>query len=116
MTPTQKALQKGRDASEKYRGVSVTLRVNGQPTGPVFTALVEPVAPQPSKYQPTQPIRTGDKLHISRAAIAEANAQINIGASFVSEDGNTAYRVTEVGDNPISLKVVYTCETAPVPK
>src|SRR5581483_12502775 len=38
MTPTQKALQKGRDASEKYRGVSVTLRVNGQPTGPVLTA------------------------------------------------------------------------------
>lgn len=111
MTPTQQALTAGFNASLKQRGVVVSL----QPDGQTLTVLIEATAPQNEKYPVNQATRTASKLVALRTDVKALGVCVAVGSTFQDEDGCKSYRVVSIEDNPISVKLVYTCETSDVP-
>jgi len=111
MTPVQQELTKGFNASLAKRGVSVSV----QPGNQSLNVLIEAMAPQNEPKPVNQATRTASKLYALRSDVEALGVNIGIGTTFRSADGTKSYRVVNIQDNPISVKVVYGCETSDVP-
>jgi hypothetical protein len=109
MTLAQQARLQGWNASLRVRGVSVSLH----PSGPVLKALIEPVVPESEEYALSKEVRNYSKVHILRTSVGAT--KIGPGSSFINQVTGETYRVAEVEDNGIDIKVIYHCETAPAP-
>ncbi|HZV37094.1 MAG TPA: hypothetical protein VFB72_21130 [Verrucomicrobiae bacterium] len=111
MTPVQQLLAKGFSASLSQRGVLVSL----QPDGETLMVLIEATAPQNEKHPVNQATRTASKLYALRSDVEALKATVGIGTIFRSADNTKSYRVANIQDNPISVKLIYGCETSDVP-
>lgn len=111
MTPTQKALTTGFNASLKQRGVFVRLEPVGD-SSPRWNALVQPIPPNTEQYPLSDEVRNYSIIYVLRTTVG--TTEVEPGDTFLSDDGKTRFRVAKVEDNPQQVKLLFHCETTPV--
>lgn len=109
MSPAQQARTEGFLVSLLWRGVPVFL----QPSGQAFTALIEPVAPDPGQFALAREEATAARIHILREHLAGTIAIK--GSVFRDAGGTRSFRVTAVEDDPASVSIIFIVEIATVP-
>jgi len=109
MTAAQQARTEGFLASLSARGVSLTLL----PGEEAVKILVERIEPDQGEFAVARETAAGSRLHALRTHL---NAlEVTVGSVFRDPAALVTYRVTAIDDNPASIAVVLTCETAAEP-
>jgi hypothetical protein len=102
MTVTQQARLAGFRAQLAVRGRTLTL----QPSGPSFSALLQPASADKGEYQLSEETTVTDVASILREDVG--TTVITPGA--ILGEGNAQYRVVKVEDHPVDVAIQFHCE------
>lgn len=108
MTPSQRALLKGTNASLEKRGVSLT----AQPDNATVFGLVQPVDDQARQRLQIMDDQINHVLHILRADLAAQEIDPRTVTGFTRADSTQTYRAQHFKDDPQSSKVLFFCVSA----
>lgn len=109
MTASQLLQVQRFNASASVRGVLVKLH----PSGPIFTALVQPVPVEPAQWTVSKEERNYSLVFVLRSAIG--GTSVVVGSSFINRDTGDNYRVAKIDDNSVDVRITFRCETTPAP-
>ena len=106
MTPAQHARIEGFRAALAIRGVALDLPA----ANATVRAIVEHGVPDQGEFGLARETAVGNRLHILRTHLT--GIAVKVGSVFRDPVAQVTHRVTEVEDDPATIAVIFTAETA----
>ena len=106
MTAAQQARVEGFLAALAHRGIALELLPDGTPV----TALVEPAEPDQGEFALARETAAASRIHVLRSHLE--GLTLGHGRVLREVESRATHRVIAIADSPVSVAVVFTCETA----
>ena len=109
MTATQQARIEGFRLHLAERGIS--LRVEGDASA-VFSGLVETISPMDGERLLDRDEATAAFIHVLREDFEAVAAQVSPNCLLIVDGADTAYRVSEISDEPQNVAIRMRCRSS----